>query len=123
MVTHGSFIESRIKLIISIIITTNYCNRKSKVRLECIVQSVLIKIDVMKKRNRMLFLGSILFEVAFIYTGLYGFTFLAGVLLGELLFNMFIIKSEKKQQPINDSWSSQFLVNKEEIKNQQNEER
>ena len=77
----------------------------------------------MKKRNRMLFLGSILFEVAFIYTGLYGFTFLAGVLLGELLFNMFIIKSEKKQQPINDSWSSQFLVNKEEIKNQQNEER
>ena len=69
----------------------------------------------MKKRNRMLFLGSILFEVAFIYTGLYGFTFLAGVLLGELLFNMFIIKSEKKQQPINDSWSSQFLVNKDDV--------
>lgn len=68
----------------------------------------------MKKRNRMLFLGSILFEVAFIYTGLYGFTFLAGVLLGEFLFNMFIIKSEKKQQPINDSWSSQFLVNKDD---------
>lgn len=84
--------------------------------MECIVQSVLIKIDVMKKRNRnrMLILGSILFEVAFIYTGLYGFTFLAGVLLGELLFNMFILKSEKKQQPINDSWSSQFLVNKED---------
>jgi hypothetical protein len=68
----------------------------------------------MKKRNGMLLLGSILFEVAFIFTGLYGFTFLAGVLLGELLFNFFIIKSEKKQQPINDSWSSQFLVNKED---------
>lgn len=68
----------------------------------------------MKKRNGMLLLGSILFEVAFIFTGLYGFTFLAGVLIGELLFNMFIIKSEKKQQPINDSWSSQFLVNKED---------
>ena len=27
---------------------------------------------------------------------------------------MFIIKSEKKQKPINDSWSSQFLVNKED---------
>ena len=77
----------------------------------------------MKKRNGMLLLGSILFEVAFIFTGLYGFTFLAGVLLGELLFNFFAMKSEKKQQPINDSWSSQFLVNKEEIKNQQNEER
>jgi hypothetical protein len=68
----------------------------------------------MKKRNGMLLLGSILFEVAFIFTGLYGFTFLAGVLIGELLFNFFIIKSEKKQQPINDSWSSQFLVNKED---------
>ncbi len=68
----------------------------------------------MKKRNGMLLLGSILFEVAFIFTGLYGFTFLAGVLIGELLFNMFIIKSEKKQQPINESWSSQFLVNKED---------
>jgi hypothetical protein len=68
----------------------------------------------MKKRNGMLLLGSILFEVAFIFTGLYGFTFLAGLLLGELLFNFFIIKSEKKQQPINDSWSSQFLVNKED---------
>jgi hypothetical protein len=68
----------------------------------------------MKKRNGMLLLGSILFEVAFIITGLYGFTFLAGLLLGELLFNFFIIKSEKKQQPINDSWSSQFLVNKED---------
>jgi hypothetical protein len=68
----------------------------------------------MKKRNGMLLLGSILFEVAFIFTGLYGFTFLAGLLLGEFLFNMFIIKSEKKQQPINDYWSSQFLVNKED---------
>ncbi len=68
----------------------------------------------MKKRNGMLLLGSILFEVAFIFTGLYGFIFLAGLLLGEFLFNMFIIKSEKKQQPINDSWSSQFLVNKED---------
>ena len=68
----------------------------------------------MKKRNGMLLLGSILFEVAFIFTGLYGFTFLAGVLLGEFLFNMFIVKSEKKQQPINESWSSQFLVNKED---------
>ena len=80
----------------------------------CIVQSVLIKIDVMKKKNGMLLLGSILFEVAFILTGLYGFNFLAGLLLGEFLFNMFIIKSEKKKQPINDSWSSQFLVNKED---------
>ena len=68
----------------------------------------------MKKRNGMLVLGSILFEVAFVFTGLYGFTFLAGLLLGELLFNMFIIKSEKQQQPINESWSSQFLVNKED---------
>ena len=68
----------------------------------------------MKKRNGMLFLGSILFEVAFIFTGLYGFIFLAGLLLGELLFNMFIVKSEKKQQPINESWSSQFIVNKED---------
>lgn len=68
----------------------------------------------MKKRNGMLLLGSILFEVAFIFTGLYGFTFLAGLLLGELLFNFFIIKSEKKQQPINDSWSSQFLAHKED---------
>jgi hypothetical protein len=68
----------------------------------------------MKKKNGMLLLGSILFEVAFIFTGLYGFIFLAGLLLGEFLFNMFIIKSEKKQQPINDSWSSQFLVNKED---------
>jgi hypothetical protein len=68
----------------------------------------------MKKRNGMLLLGSILFEVAFIFTGLYGFTFLAGVLIGEFLFNMFIVKSEKKQQPINESWSSQFLVNKED---------
>ena len=68
----------------------------------------------MKKRNGMLLLGSILFEVAFVFTGLYGFTFLAGLLLGELLFNMFIIKSEKQQQPINESWSSQFLVNKED---------
>jgi hypothetical protein len=68
----------------------------------------------MKKRHGLLLLGSILFEVAFIFTGLYGFTFLAGLLLGEFLFNMFIIKSEKKQQPINDSWSSQFLVNKED---------
>ena len=68
----------------------------------------------MKKRNGMLLLGSILFEVAFIFTGLYGFIFLAGLLLGEFLFNMFIIKSEQKQQPINDSWSSQFLVNKED---------
>ena len=75
---------------------------------------MLIKIDIMKKRNGMLLLGSILFEVAFIFTGLYGFTFLAGLLLGELLFNFFIIKSEKKQQPINESWSSQFLVNKED---------
>jgi hypothetical protein len=68
----------------------------------------------MKKKNGMLLLGSILFEVAFIFTGLYGFIFLAGLLLGEFLFNMFIIKSEKKQQPINDSWSSQFLVKKED---------
>ena len=68
----------------------------------------------MKKRNGKLLLGTILFEVAFIFTGLYGFIFLAGLLLGEFLFNMFIIKSEKKQQPINDSWSSQFLVNKED---------
>lgn len=68
----------------------------------------------MKKRNGMLLLGSILFEVAFIFTGLYGFIFLAGLLFGELLFNFFIIKSEKKQQPINESWSSQFLVNKED---------
>jgi hypothetical protein len=68
----------------------------------------------MKKKNGMLLLGSILFEVAFIFTGLYGFIFLAGLLLAEFLFNMFIIKSEKKQQPINDSWSSQFLVNKED---------
>ena len=68
----------------------------------------------MKKRNGMLLLGSILFEVAFIFTGLYGFIFLAGLLLGEFLFNMFIVKSEKKQQPINESWSSQFLVNKED---------
>lgn len=68
----------------------------------------------MKKRNGMLLLGSILFEVAFIFTGLYGFIFLAGLLLGELLFNFFIIKSEKKQQPINESWSSQFIVNKED---------
>ena len=68
----------------------------------------------MKKRNGMLLLGSILFEVAFIFTGLYGFTFLAGVLLGEILFNFFIITSEKKQQPINDSWSNQFLVKKED---------
>jgi hypothetical protein len=68
----------------------------------------------MKKKNGMLLLGSILFEVAFILTGLYGFNFLAGLLLGEFLFNMFIIKSEKKKQPINDSWSSQFLVNKED---------
>ena len=67
----------------------------------------------MKKRNGMLLLGSILFEVAFGFTGLYGFTFLAGLLLGELLFNFFIKTSEKKQ-PINDSWSSQFLVNKED---------
>ena len=62
----------------------------------------------------MLLLGSILFEVAFIFTGLYGFTFLAGLLLGELLFNFFIKTSEKKQQPIIESWSSQFLVNKED---------
>ena len=62
----------------------------------------------------MLFLGFILFEVAFIFTGLYGFIFLAGLLLGEFLFNMFIVKSEKKQQPINESWSSQFIVNKED---------
>lgn len=68
----------------------------------------------MKKRNGMLLLGSILFEVAFVFTGLYGFTFLAGLLLGELLFNFFIKTSEKKQQPINESWSSQFLVNKED---------
>ena len=68
----------------------------------------------MKRRNGMLFLGFILFEVAFIFTGLYGFIFLAGLLLGEFLFNMFIVKSEKKQQPINNSWSSQFLVNKED---------
>ena len=62
----------------------------------------------------MLFLGFILFEVAFIFTGLYGFIFLAGALLGELLFSFFIKTSEKKQQPINESWSSQFLVNKED---------
>ena len=62
----------------------------------------------------MLLLGSILFEVAFIFTGLLGFTFLAGVFLGELLFNFFIVKSDKKQQSINDSWSSQFLVNKDD---------
>jgi hypothetical protein len=68
----------------------------------------------MKKRNGMLLLGSILFEVAFIITGLYGFIFLAGLLLGEFLFNFFIKTSEKKQQPINESWSSQFLVNKED---------
>jgi hypothetical protein len=68
----------------------------------------------MKKRNGKLLLGTILFEVAFIFTGLYGFIFLAGLLLGEFLFNMFIIKSEKKQQPINDSWSSQFLVKKKD---------
>lgn len=68
----------------------------------------------MKKRNGMLLLGSILFEVAFIFTGLYGFIFLAGLLLGEFLFNFFAMKSEKKQQPINESWSSQFLVNKED---------
>lgn len=68
----------------------------------------------MKRRNGMLFLGFILFEVAFIFTGLYGFIFLAGLLLGEFLFNFFAMKSEKKQQPNNDSWSSQFLVNKED---------
>jgi len=62
----------------------------------------------------MLLLGSILFEVAFIFTGLLGFTFLAGVFLGELLFNFFIVKSDTKQQSINDSWSSQFLVNKDD---------
>ena len=67
-----------------------------------------------KNRNGMLLLGSILFEVAFIFTGLLGFTFLAGVFLGELLFNFFIVKSDKKQQSINDSWSSQFLVNKDD---------
>jgi hypothetical protein len=67
-----------------------------------------------KNRNGMLLLGSILFEVAFIFTGLLGFTFLAGVFLGEILFNFFIVKSDKKQQSINDSWSSQFLVNKDD---------
>lgn len=68
----------------------------------------------MKFSNLVLLLCSILFEIIFLLSDLFGFTFLAGIFLGEFLSRILLNNLNKKQPSRKESWASQFLVTKSE---------
>ena len=73
----------------------------------------------MNKKHIDIILAIICF-IGFLFTNLYGLTFLSGAFFGEYIIDRFDLFETDDEEEIEESWASQFEINKQS--NNSNEE-
>ena len=65
----------------------------------------------MNKKHTDIILAILCF-IGFLFTNWYGLTFLSGAFFGEYLIDRFNLFETSEEDEVNESWASQFEINK-----------